>query len=94
MMLLDFYKRLRARRLISGSIYSLPMTQVQIGNYLGLTVVHVNRVLRSLRAEWIVVLEKHCVTILDLERLAILARGQGIVGSHANSGDGLSAAAD
>ena len=77
MMLLDFYKRLRSRKLISGSTYNLPLSQVQIGNYLGLTVVHINRVLRSLRSEQIVDLEKHHVTILDLERLVIMARNGG-----------------
>jgi CRP-like cAMP-binding protein len=85
MMLLDFYKRLRRRKVISGLIYNFPLTQVQIGNYLGLTVVHINRVLGSLRSERIVDLEKHCVTILDLERLTILAKNGGAVGSRAIS---------
>jgi CRP/FNR family transcriptional regulator, anaerobic regulatory protein len=76
MMLLDFHTRLRRRKLISGSIYNLPLTQVQIGNYLGLTVVHINRVLGSLRAQRVVGLEKHCVTIFDLDQLAILARNR------------------
>jgi CRP/FNR family transcriptional regulator len=74
MMLFDFYRRLQRRRLITGPTYNLPLTQVQIGQYLGLTVVHVNRVLRSLRADRIVSLEKHSVTILDLERLTNLAQ--------------------
>ena len=73
-MLLDLYKRLRRRKLISAPTYNLPLTQVQIGNYLGLTVVHINRVLRSLRAEQIVNVEKHSVMILDFERLAILTQ--------------------
>jgi CRP/FNR family transcriptional regulator len=73
-MLLEFYTRLQSRGLISGSTYNFPLTQAEIGNYLGLTVVHINRVLRSLRAEEIVVLEKHCVTILDLDRLAIFTQ--------------------
>ena len=79
MMVLDFYKRLRRQRLTTSTIYSLPLTQNQIGSYLGLTVVHVNRVLRSLRDERIVNLEKHCVTILDLEQLARLAQDGEIV---------------
>ena len=74
MMVLDFYTRLRRRKLTTGSTFSLPLTQVQIGDYLGLTVVHVNRVLRSLRDERIVNLERHCVTILDLDRLTSLAQ--------------------
>jgi CRP/FNR family transcriptional regulator len=61
-MLLDFYTRLRRQRLITGSTYNLPLTQVQIGSYLGLTVAHVNRILRSLRDERIVNLEKHSLT--------------------------------
>jgi CRP-like cAMP-binding protein len=73
-MLFDVYTRLRRRRLIAGLTYNLPLTQMQIGSYLGLTVVHVNRVLRCLREERIVQLEKHCVTILDLDRLRVLAQ--------------------
>jgi DNA-binding transcriptional regulator LsrR (DeoR family) len=76
MMVLDFYARLQRRRLITGSTFSLPLTQVQIGGYLGLTVVHVNRVLRSLRDERIVNVERHCVTILDLDRLTSLAQNE------------------
>ena len=72
-MLLDFYLRLRRQKLITGSTYNLPLTQIQIGAYLGLTVAHINRVLRSLRDDQIVNLEKHCVTILDIERLRRLA---------------------
>jgi DNA-binding transcriptional regulator LsrR (DeoR family) len=95
MMLLDFYKRLRRRKVISGLSYGFPFTQVQIGNYLGLTVVHINRVLRSLRDERIVDLEKHCVTILDLERLAVLAKNEGAASLRAISrARGLSEAAE
>jgi CRP-like cAMP-binding protein len=76
MTLLDFYTRLRRRKLITGSTYNLPLTQVQIAHYLGLTVVYINRVLRSLREAGIVNVEKHCVTILDLERLTRLAESE------------------
>jgi CRP-like cAMP-binding protein len=72
-MLLDFYVRLRHQKLITGSTFNLPLTQIQIGAYLGLTVAHINRVLRSLRDDQIVNLEKHCVTILNIERLRRLA---------------------
>ena len=79
MMVLDFYKRLSSRRLITSMLYNLPLTQNQIGSYLGLTVVHVNRVLRSLRDESVVNLEKYCVTILNLEQLTKLAQDHEIV---------------
>lgn len=72
-MLLDFYTRLRRRKLVTGLTYNLPLTQIQVGSYIGLTVVHVNRILGSLREERIVQVEKHCVTILDLEQLNSVA---------------------
>ena len=60
-------------------MYNLPLTQIQMGNYLGLTVVHINRIVRSLRDEQIVNLEKNCVTILDLERLTILTGAKPLI---------------
>jgi len=50
-------------------------------------VAHVNRVLRSLRDERIVQLEKHCVTILDFERLTRLTLSGGIASSVAGLGE-------
>jgi CRP/FNR family transcriptional regulator, anaerobic regulatory protein len=73
-MVLDFYKRLRGRKLIGARTYNMPLTQQHIAQYLGLTVVHVNRVLRSLRDDRIASLERNCLTILDAERLSLLAR--------------------
>jgi CRP-like cAMP-binding protein len=87
MMVLDFYTRLRRSKLIASSVYSLPLTQIHIGSYLGLTVAHVNRVLRSLREERIVNLEKHCVTILNLERLMSLAQSPERVASISGTAD-------
>jgi len=73
-MVLDFYKRLQRQGLITGSTYNLPLTQTQIGAYLGMTVAHVNRVLGAFRDEQIANLERHSVTILDLHSLARLAQ--------------------
>jgi CRP-like cAMP-binding protein len=73
-MALDFYTRLSRKRLITGSSYLFPLTQHQIAAYLGLTVAHVNRVLRFLRDEQIVSLERHCMTILNLKQLKKLAQ--------------------
>jgi CRP/FNR family transcriptional regulator len=85
MMVLDLYARLRRRRLITAPTYNLPLTQTQIGDYLGLSAVHVNRVLRSLREEGILNIEKNCVTILDLERLTRLAHDGEVVNSALTS---------
>jgi CRP/FNR family transcriptional regulator, anaerobic regulatory protein len=73
-MVLDFYYRLATQGLITNSSFNLPLTQTHIGSYLGLTVVHVNRVIRSLRDDGLVNIEKHCVTFFDLKALAALAK--------------------
>ncbi len=73
LMLVDLYDRLCERGLVTGPSYPLPLTQQQIGDHLGLTLVHVNRVLRSLREKEIVSVDRHVVTIRDLDRLRQLA---------------------
>jgi CRP-like cAMP-binding protein len=73
-MVLDFYQRLESQQLITTSSFNLPLTQHHIGSYLGLTVVHVNRVIRALRDAAVVNIEKHWVTLLDLKALAALAK--------------------
>jgi CRP/FNR family transcriptional regulator len=83
-MLLDLYTRLRRRKLITGLTYNFPLTQVQIGSYLGLTDVHVNRTLGLLRDERVVQVEKHCVTILALEQLKRLAEHERVENSVAH----------
>jgi CRP-like cAMP-binding protein len=50
--------------------YELPMTQTDLADALGLTPVHVNRVLRALRADGLVDIRKQVVTIGDAEKLA------------------------
>ena len=52
---------------------SLPMTQEHIGDALGLTSIHVNRMLRELRQEGVLVLKHGVSRILDPERLAEIA---------------------
>jgi CRP/FNR family transcriptional regulator len=76
-MLLDLYERLRRRELVTHYSYNLPLTQQQIGDHLGLTVVHVNRMVRLLREEKIVNLDRQVVMIRDLRRLRLLASGEG-----------------
>jgi len=80
-MILDFYKRLRSRKLISTGAFSMPLTHQHIGAYLGLTVVHVNRVLKSLRDNRIACLERHYLTILDMQRLVLLSQKRKIANS-------------
>jgi CRP/FNR family transcriptional regulator, anaerobic regulatory protein len=53
--------------------YSIPLTQDQLGNVLGLTSVHVNRVLRRLREEGLVSIRNRAVSIHDPEALERVA---------------------
>jgi CRP/FNR family transcriptional regulator, anaerobic regulatory protein len=75
-MLIDLYDRLRRRRLIARSTYNLHLTQQQIGDHLGLTGAHVNRVLRWLAIEDIALVQDYVVIIRDMSRLRRLARGE------------------
>ena len=74
-MLLDIHDRLRYRELINRPVFNLPLSQEQIGDHLGLTLVHVNRTLRRLREEKIVLVERQVVIIQDIERMRELALG-------------------
>lgn len=75
LLLTDF----RGRLAVSGVIprdaqsFELPMTQLQLAQCVGITAVHVNRVLKVFREEGIVTLRDGTVTIQDLERLAKIA---------------------
>jgi CRP/FNR family transcriptional regulator len=69
----------RGRLALSGAIsrdalsYAMPLTQVQLGQCVGITAVHVNRVLREFRDEGILTVRNGEVTINDLERLGKIA---------------------
>ena len=49
------------------------MTQQEIADHLGLTLVHVNRVLRRLREAGIVTVQRGIVTVDEMARLSELA---------------------
>ena len=72
-MLLDFRVRLQ-RAGLAGESFRLPMTQQQMADYLGLTVVHVNRVLRRLREAGGISVSGRRVVIRNMQAVAQLAR--------------------
>ncbi|MCJ2055011.1 Crp/Fnr family transcriptional regulator [Methylobacterium sp. J-048] len=49
--------------------YALPFTQIDLADMLGLTPVHVNRVMKHLRSEGMIVLKKRRLEIPDVARL-------------------------
>jgi CRP-like cAMP-binding protein len=68
-LLCELLYRLRAIGLANGDSYSLPLTQNELADTLGLSDVHMNRVLQRLRAEHLITLDGHQLVIHDLERL-------------------------
>jgi CRP/FNR family transcriptional regulator len=72
----DFFSRL----VLSGAIardarsFQLPLTQEQLSDHLGISAVHTNRVLKTLRDDGLIELKSRQLTILDYEGLAKLAR--------------------
>jgi len=70
-LLCEISTRLRAVGLArdDGS-YRLPMTQAELGDALGLSTVHVNRVLRRLRTEQLITFNAGTLIIHDTDRLA------------------------
>jgi CRP/FNR family transcriptional regulator len=75
-LLLEFYVRLRHRQIVKGKSFHFPLTQQQLGDFLGMTVVHVNRVLKRLRDAGIVNVKHRVVVIHDMARLMSLASGR------------------
>jgi len=71
--LLELLTRLQAIGLADEHSFRMPLTQELIGDALGLSVPHVNRTLRQLRADELVSIEEHIVMIKDVEALAALA---------------------
>jgi CRP-like cAMP-binding protein len=73
-LLCELLLRLDAVGLADGFRYRLPLTQAEIGDALGLSVVHVNRLLQDLKAEGHIVTEKKTVTIQNWETFSAIAQ--------------------
>lgn len=68
-MLLGFYHRLRRRQFIQGPSFNFPLTQEDIADHLGLTVEHVNRVLRRLREDKLLIADRGVIILRNIRRL-------------------------
>jgi CRP-like cAMP-binding protein len=69
----ELYVRARNVGLTDGERFELPLTQVVLGDALGLTAVHVNRVLRKLRLSGVMELTAGSLIIADIAKLAEVA---------------------
>lgn len=71
--LLELFQRCRAIGFVSGSSFVMPLTQEMLGNAVGLSVVHVNRVMRQLKSSRLIDLHGGIVKILDIAGMARIA---------------------
>jgi CRP-like cAMP-binding protein len=70
-LLCEFAMRLEGASRLADSDYELPMNQEHLGDALGLTAVHVNRMLRILADEGLVVWTRRSVKMPDWRRLRV-----------------------
>jgi CRP-like cAMP-binding protein len=72
-LLLELLGRAEGAGLAHEGKFALPMTQLQLGEALGLSLVHINRTMQQLRRDRLIALKPGRVTILDRERLELLS---------------------
>ncbi len=65
----ELYVRMKNIGLVNGDRFDLPLTQEEMGDALGLTSVHVNRVLQRLRSEDLISFRQGLLTIHDYRAL-------------------------
>jgi CRP-like cAMP-binding protein len=66
---LELFVRLKRSGRNNGLSFRIPLTQELIADSLGLTTVHVNRTLRSLREDKLITIKDRWVTLLDFDTL-------------------------
>ena len=69
----ELYLRLQVVGLVDGWSFWLPLSQGEIADVLGLSLVHLNKTLQLLRKDEVIRWESKTVEILSWERLALLA---------------------
>jgi CRP-like cAMP-binding protein len=69
----EMFVRARAVGLSDKLSFDLPVTQTDLADTVGLTLVHTNRMLQNLRAEGLIAWTRHRLTILDFDRLMDLS---------------------
>jgi CRP-like cAMP-binding protein len=68
-LLCEVYLRCEAVGLTNGHSYPFPITQTELGDATGLSLVHVNRTLQELRGDGLITLQARTVTVEDWEGL-------------------------
>jgi CRP-like cAMP-binding protein len=69
-LVLELYRRLAQRNMTHGHTFNLPLSLKQLADAVGLTPVHLHRVLKGLQEDGVLAIEHRTVCIMDFERLA------------------------
>ncbi|RRH94976.1 Crp/Fnr family transcriptional regulator [Mesorhizobium tamadayense] len=69
----ELFVRLQVVKKTRGMSFNLPLSQAELADVLGLSVVHMNRVIGALRRMNVIGWVNHTVTILDWNRLVAIA---------------------
>jgi len=70
---IELYERARSIGFVTGRSFVVPLTQEHFGNLVGLSIVHIHRVLRRFKAEGVLQIRSGLVEILDEAGLARIA---------------------
>jgi CRP-like cAMP-binding protein len=68
-LLCELLVRLRTVELVEDHVFDLPLTQIELADALGLSNVHVNRVLQDLRGQGLITLHGKILRVLEWEGL-------------------------
>ncbi|TPI70896.1 Crp/Fnr family transcriptional regulator [Mesorhizobium sp. B3-1-3] len=71
--LAHLFVRLQVVKRTNGMSFHLPVSQAELSDVLGLSVVHMNRVISALRNSGVIAWAAHTVTILDWQKLQQIA---------------------
>jgi CRP-like cAMP-binding protein len=71
---LQLYDRLKLIKLTKAKSFDIPISQEIIADFSGMTVVHVNRTLKKMEEEKIIIYNKDAIKILDIDKLKRLSQ--------------------
>jgi CRP-like cAMP-binding protein len=76
-LIVELRERLRLIGRVTGDTFAMPLTQEQLGEAMGVTSVHTNRIIRQLRIDGVLEFQRGTVRILNEHKLQKLAQFDG-----------------
>jgi CRP-like cAMP-binding protein len=75
---IELRERLKVIGQVQGARFEMPLTQEQIGEAMGITPVHANRIVKQLRDDNVLEFQRGSVTVIDEQKLLELADFDGL----------------